>query len=61
MWVSIENEFEVVHVSWRRSTLILGVGRSHKDAAAVRTSHPIPGSCGLYYFEIKIISKGRDG
>ncbi|XP_028391948.1 uncharacterized protein LOC114516621 [Dendronephthya gigantea] len=38
-----------------------GVGRTHKDAAAVRTSHPIPASCGLYYFEIKIISKGRDG
>ncbi|CAB4014161.1 Ran-binding 9 [Paramuricea clavata] len=38
-----------------------GVGRTHKDAAAVRTSHSIPASCGLYYFEIKIISKGRDG
>lgn len=21
----------------------------------------IPASCGLYYFEVKIISKGRDG
>lgn len=38
-----------------------GVGKGHKDAAAVRATHPIPASCLLYYFEIKIISKGRDG
>lgn len=38
-----------------------GVGKGHKDAAAVRATHPIPSSCLLYYFEIKIISKGRDG
>lgn len=39
----------------------LGVGKSHNDAASVRTEHPIPAACGLYYFEVKIISKGRDG
>ena len=33
----------------------------HKDASSVRATHPIPASCGLYYFEIKIVSKGRDG
>ncbi|XP_064640296.1 ran-binding protein 9-like [Lineus longissimus] len=38
-----------------------GVGKNHKDAASVRASHPIPASCGIYYFEVKIISKGRDG
>jgi Ran-binding protein 9/10 len=39
----------------------IGVGKSHNDAASVRTTCPIPASCGLYYFEVKIISKGRDG
>lgn len=39
----------------------LGIGKSHNDAASVRTTCPIPASCGLYYFEVKIISKGRDG
>lgn len=39
----------------------LGIGKSHNDAASVRTSYPIPAACGLYYFEVKIISKGRDG
>ncbi|RWS30571.1 ran-binding protein 9-like protein [Leptotrombidium deliense] len=38
-----------------------GNGKGHKDAAAVRANNFIPQSCLLYYFEIKIISKGRDG
>ena len=38
-----------------------GNGKNHKDAASVRTAVPIPASCLLYYFEIKVLSKGRDG
>lgn len=38
-----------------------GSGKNHKDAASVRATHPIPAACGLYYFEVKIVSKGRDG
>jgi hypothetical protein len=38
-----------------------GAGKNHRDAAAVRTAHPIPAACGLYYFEITVVSKGRDG
>lgn len=38
-----------------------GAGKSHTDAASVRTDHPIPAACGLYYFEVKIISKGKNG
>lgn len=38
-----------------------GVGKTHKDAASVRAAYPIPAACGLYYFEIKVVSKGRDG
>jgi len=38
-----------------------GYGKTHKDAASVRATYPIPSSCGLYYFEVKIVSKGRDG
>lgn len=41
--------------------LYSGIGKSHNDAASVRTPYPIPSACGLYYFEVKIISKGRDG
>ncbi|CAF2562292.1 unnamed protein product [Rotaria sp. Silwood2] len=38
-----------------------GPGKSHKDAASVRSDHPIPSLAGIYYYEVKIISKGRDG
>jgi hypothetical protein len=38
-----------------------GNGKSHKEASSVRATHPIPASCGIYYFEVKIVSKGRDG
>ncbi|XP_023170528.2 ran-binding proteins 9/10 homolog isoform X2 [Drosophila hydei] len=39
-----------------------GVGKQHSEAAgSVRTAYPIPPSCGLYYFEVRIISKGRNG
>lgn len=41
--------------------VVIGIGKSHNDAASVRTPYPIPAACGLYYFEVKIISKGRDG
>lgn len=38
-----------------------GQGKTHRDAASIRTTYPIPTSCGIYYFEVKVISKGRDG
>ncbi|XP_071495948.1 ran-binding protein 9-like [Diadema antillarum] len=38
-----------------------GMGKTHKDAASVTTAHPIPASCGIYYFEVTIVSKGREG
>lgn len=38
-----------------------GSGKTHKDAASVRSDCQIPAACGIYYFEVKVISKGRDG
>ncbi|EPY82896.1 hypothetical protein CB1_000610010 [Camelus ferus] len=46
----------LICVSW-----IAGHGKTPKDAASVRATHPIPAACGIYYFEVKIVSKGRDG
>ena len=31
------------------------------EAAATRTDSPIPPQCGIYYFEVNIISKGKEG
>lgn len=49
------------HKVSRVRVLSPGYGKTHKDAASVRTTHAIPAACGLYYFEVKIVSKGRDG
>lgn len=38
-----------------------GLGKTHKDAASVRATNSIPTSCGIYYFEVTVVSKGRDG
>uniref|UniRef100_A0A914DK08 Ran-binding protein 9 n=1 Tax=Acrobeloides nanus TaxID=290746 RepID=A0A914DK08_9BILA len=38
-----------------------GKGQTHKDAAAVRANCPIPKTCGVYYFEVLIASKGLNG
>lgn len=43
------------------TVLCSGHGKTPKDAASVRATHPIPAACGIYYFEVKIVSKGRDG
>ncbi|ESN91391.1 hypothetical protein HELRODRAFT_70577 [Helobdella robusta] len=38
-----------------------GTGKDVKDAASIRTTHSIPVTCGIYYFEVKVITKGREG
>jgi len=38
-----------------------GTGKNDSDAAAVRANHPMPYQCGLFYFEVTIISKGQSG
>lgn len=41
--------------------LLLGTGRNNHDAAAVRSTFTAKPQCGIFYFEIEIVSKGRDG
>ncbi|KAI8095188.1 hypothetical protein BDF21DRAFT_447511 [Thamnidium elegans] len=38
-----------------------GDGKDDSDVASVRANHAIRKQCGIYYFEIKVISKGTDG
>ncbi|XP_070513844.1 ran-binding protein 9 isoform X3 [Cardiocondyla obscurior] len=56
-----QNNLRVHYKESRGRALFPGYGKTHKDAASVRTTHSIPAACGLYYFEVKIVSKGRDG
>jgi len=45
----------------KRLACCAGPGTEDKDAASVRTDHPVPARCGLYYFEVKVVSSGNDG
>jgi hypothetical protein len=38
-----------------------GSQKTHDEAASVRTDYPIPKQCGIYYFEITVVSKGKEG
>ena len=56
------NEFKFCFLQNFLRVSYKGPGKNnHKDASSVRATHCIPASCGLYYYEVKIVSKGRDG
>ncbi|KAF2768842.1 SPRY-domain-containing protein [Teratosphaeria nubilosa] len=38
-----------------------GVTKSSDEAASIRADHPMPKECGIYYFEVTILSRGKDG
>ena len=39
----------------------VGPGASDKDAASVRTDAPVPKTVGVFYWEVTVVSTGRDG
>ena len=38
-----------------------GPGSDDRDAAAVRSDRSVPPECPVYYFEVEIVNRGRDG
>lgn len=38
-----------------------GPGTEDKHAASVRADTPVPPDCGLYYYEVTVLNRGRDG
>lgn len=51
-WLVLSNDF--LHVTYS------GQGKNPKDAAAVRADHPIPVTCGVFYFEVLVLSNETD-
>ena len=39
----------------------VGPSKLQHEAVAARADHPMPLQCGIYYFEVTIISKGKEG
>ncbi|ORY16556.1 Ran-binding protein-like protein [Clohesyomyces aquaticus] len=35
--------------------------KMNDEAASVRADYPIPRQCGIYYYEVTVVSKGKDG
>jgi hypothetical protein len=38
-----------------------GTQKLNDEAASVRTDYPMPRQCGIYYYEVTVVSKGKDG
>lgn len=38
-----------------------GMSKTHEEAAAVRADYPMPRECGIYYYEVTVASKGKEG
>jgi hypothetical protein len=38
-----------------------GVCKTSDEAASIRTEHPMPMECGLYYYEVTILSRCKEG
>jgi hypothetical protein len=38
-----------------------GLSKTHDEAAAVRSDESMPRECGIYYFEVTVLSKGKEG
>jgi hypothetical protein len=41
----------------------VGPGKSNQDhdAAAVRADHAMPPQCGMFYYEVTILNRGKEG
>lgn len=40
----------------------IGPGKTHEhEAAATRADYPMPPQCGIYYYEVTMVSKGKEG
>lgn len=39
----------------------IGPGRNDSDAASIRSTNPVPPQVGIYYFEVNVNNRGKDG
>lgn len=37
------------------------MSKTHDEALSVRTDHAMPRQCGIYYFEVTIVGRGKEG
>lgn len=44
-----------------RQAKFSGSQKTHDEAASVRADYPMPRQSGIYYYEVTVVSKGKDG
>ncbi|KAF2246434.1 SPRY-domain-containing protein [Trematosphaeria pertusa] len=44
-----------------RQAKFAGAQKGPDEAASVRADYPMPRQCGIYYYEVTVVSKGKDG
>lgn len=62
-WQSSPDSSNAVHLQITNSLTVeyTGSGHADSDAASVRTNIAVPAACGLFYYEVTIDDKGREG
>lgn len=61
-WSETERHFGLELLNGGLEARYVGpINKSDQEAASVRADHPMPPQCGIYYFEIKILSKPKEG
>ncbi|EEB06635.2 ran GTPase binding protein [Schizosaccharomyces japonicus yFS275] len=61
-WNIIESSELVESINDERELRFMGPGSgTEHDSATVLANHPIPSQAGIYYFEIEVLSRGKEG
>ncbi|KAG8533672.1 uncharacterized protein KY384_001413 [Bacidia gigantensis] len=61
-WQEVDKHNSIEIASDGQQVRFVGPSKlSDHEAAATRTDHPMPSSAGIYYYEVYIESKGKDG
>ncbi|KAF0539416.1 SPRY-domain-containing protein [Gigaspora margarita] len=56
----IENKSPLLNID-SNGLRVIYTGLDDNKAAIIRANHPIPSQCGIFYFEVEIINKGKNG
>ena len=61
-WVDVDKHNSIETAGDGQQIRYIGSSKTpDHEAAAARTDHPMPPQCGIYYYEVFIESKGKDG
>lgn len=60
-WSEIDKFPQIEIEDGGRQAKFAGAQKTHDEAASVRANYPMPRQCGIYYYEVTVVSKGKDG